>query len=498
MASADVQPAPTSEEAFAPNGLVDTSAPLCCSAGGPGYPTPLEAMAGPRETLLYVTAVYTGTGIEKSDYLATIDADPTSPTYSKVIHRLPVNHLNDELHHTGWNTCSSCHGDESLQRRFLILPSLVSSRIYVVDTLKDPKSPTIHKVVSPEEIIEKTGLAFPHTAHCLASGDVLVSCLGDKAGRAEGAGFLLLDPDFNIKGRWEKPGNSPPFGYDFWYQPRHKTMISSSWGAPAAFTKGFNPQHVAEGLYGQHLFVYDWPEGTLKQTLDLGSSGLIPLEVRFLHDPSKDTGYVACALSGTLVRFFQTEDGAWDHEVVVSVPALKVQNWILPQMPGLITDLLISLDDRFLYFVNWLHGDIRQYNITNPAKPVLTGQLWVGGLFRKGTRVLVEKLDGELWQSDVPDIQGKLLRGGPQMIQLSLDGKRLYVTNSLFSSWDRQFYPSLVQKGSHMLQIDCNTEKGGLSINEKFFVDFGAEPDGPALAHEMRYPGGDCTSDIWI
>jgi selenium-binding protein 1 len=84
------------------------------------------------------------------------------------------------------------------------------------------------------------------------------------------------------------------------------------------------------------------------------------------------------------------------------------------------------------------------------------------------------------------------------MIQLSLDGKRLYASNSLFSSWDKQFYPDLVEKGSHILLIDVDNEKGGLSINEKFFVDFETEPDGPALAHEMRYPGGDCTSDIWI
>ena len=94
--------------------------------------------------------------------------------------------------------------------------------------------------------------------------------------------------------------------------------------------------------------------------------------------------------------------------------------------------------------------------------------------------------------------QGKKLRGGPQMIQLSLDGKRLYVTNSLFSAWDKQFYPKLVEQGSHILQIDVDTENGGLKINPNFFVDFGAEPDGPSLAHEMRYPGGDCTSDIWI
>jgi hypothetical protein len=66
-----------------------------------------------------------GTGINKPDYLATVDLDPASPTYSQVIHRLPVNHIGDELHHSGWNSCSSCHGDPSVKRRFLILPSLL-------------------------------------------------------------------------------------------------------------------------------------------------------------------------------------------------------------------------------------------------------------------------------------------------------------------------------------------------------------------------------------
>eukprot|EP00250_Pteridium_aquilinum_P012587 c20817_g1_i3 orf=146-1582(+) len=474
-------------------------ASACChSSSGPGYETPLDAMAGPREQILYVTAVYTGTGKGKPDYLATVDVDPNSSTFSQVVHRLPVNHLEDELHHTGWNTCSSCHGDSSAQRRFLVLPSLVSSRVYVVDTATNPRAPVLHKVVEPQEIITKTGMAFPHTSHCLADGTIMISCLGDKDGNAEGCGFLLLDSNFEVKGRWERPGHSPIFGYDFWYQPRHKTMISSSWGAPSAFTKGFNPQHVSDGLYGRHLFVYDWPGGTLRQTLDLGNTGLIPLEVRFLHNPDKAIGYVACALSSTIVRFFKTSDGTWDHHVVIEIPPLKVKNWVLPEMPGLITDCVISLDDKYLYFVNWLHGDIRQYNIEDSEKPVLTGQLWVGGVFYKGSNIFKVQEDKSLFQTSLPSVKGNPLRGGPQMIQLSLDGKRLYVTNSLFSAWDKQFYPELVEQGSHLLQIDCDIKNGGLSINDKFFVDFGKEPDGPALAHEVRYPGGDCTSDIWV
>lgn len=56
----------------------------------------------------------------------------------------------------------------------------------------------------------------------------------------------------------------------------------------------------------------------------------------------------------------------------------------------------------------------------------------------------------------------------------------------------------LRRHGSVMMQIDVDSVHGGLSVNENFLVDFGKEPHGPALAHEIRYPGGDCTSDIWL
>ena len=80
----------------------------------------------------------------------------------------------------------------------------------------------------------------------------------------------------------------------------------------------------------------------------------------------------------------------------------------------------------------------------------------------------------------------------------SLDGKRLYVTNSLLAAWDKQFYPDMCKQGSYMLQLDVDNTQGGLNLNPEFYVDFGAEPGGPVLAHEVRYPGGDCSSDIWL
>ncbi|XP_027575606.2 methanethiol oxidase isoform X1 [Pipra filicauda] len=468
-----------------------------CGACGPGYASPLDAMKGPREELLYLPCIYRNTGIQKPDYLATVDVDPKSPHYCQVIHRLPMPNLQDELHHSGWNTCSSCFGDCRKSRNLLILPALISSRIYVVDVGTDPRAPRLHKVVEPTELFGKGNAANPHTSHCLGSGDILISCLGDPAGNGKGS-FILLDGEtFEVKGNWEKGEKVPSLGYDFWYQPRHNVLLSTEWGVPKALRDGFDPADVEKGLYGRHINVWDWSTHRLLQALDLGK-GSVPLEIRFLHEPAAGEGFVGCALSGAVQRFHRTQKGDWAAEKVIEVPSKKVQGWLLPDMPGLITDILISLDDRFLYFSNWLHGDVRQYDISDPRRPRLVGQVFLGGSIARGGPVTVLE-DKELQCQPEPFvIQGKKVPGGPQMLQLSLDGKRLYVTNSLYSGWDKQFYPDLLQEGSVMLQIDVDTERGGLAVNPNFLVDFGQEPDGPALAHEMRYPGGDCTSDIWL
>ncbi|KAG9345317.1 hypothetical protein JZ751_009863 [Albula glossodonta] len=426
---------------------IDASKPAKCGGCGPGYKSPLDAMKGPREEIVYLPCIYRNTDTQKPDYLATVDVDPKSPTYCKVIHRLPMPNMKDELHHSGWNACSSCHDDPSKRRDRLILPSLISSRIYVVDVGTEPRAPRLFKTVEPTELFWKCGLANPHTSHCLGSGQIMISAMGDPSGNGKG-GFILLDGEtFEVIGNWELPGEAAPFGYDFWYQPRHNVMMSTEWGAPKALANGFNPADVKAGLYGQRIHVWDWTTHKHLQTLHLGEDGGIPLEIRFLHDPAASEGFVGCALPGTVFRFFKTQKGDWAAEKVISVPSKKVEGWVLPLMPSLITDILISLDDRFLYFSNWLHGDIRQYDITDTRNPRMVGQ-------------------------------GKRVQGSPQMLQLSLDGKRL--------------------EGSVMMQIDVDTVKGGLKANEDFLVDFGKEPDGPALAHELRYPGGDCTSDIWL
>ncbi|XP_053134217.1 methanethiol oxidase-like isoform X2 [Hemicordylus capensis] len=392
-------------------------------------------MKGPREKLIYVTCILTGTGTRAPDFLATVDVDPESASYCQVI--------------------------------------------------------------EPREVFQKCDLAFLQTSHCLGSGEIMISTLGDPLGNGKG-GFVLLDgKTFDVKGTWERPGDEPPQGYDFWYQPRHNVMISTEWGVPKYLIDGFNPADLRKGRYGRSLNVWDWTTHCLVQSIDVGEDSA-PLPIRFLHNPNSAHGMVGCILQSSIYHFFKTEDGCWAAEKVIQIPNKKVSGWYFSEMPGFITDILISLDDRYLYIGNWLHGDIRQYDITNPHRPRLVGQVFVGGSIVKGGPVTVledEELD---CQPDPVVIQGRRVYGGPHMLQLSLDGKRLYTTSSFYTPWDKEFYPQMVREGSVMLQIDVDTENGGLCVNPDLLVDFGKEPCGPARAHEMRFPGGDCTSDIWI
>ena len=306
----------------------------------------------------------------------------------------------------------------------------------------------------------------------------MISMLGDGDGHGPG-GFLLLDEDFSIAGRWEHQTEGMHYNYDYWYQPRSNVMISTEFAAPNTYQPGFHLDDVAADRYGHRLHFWDWQKHDLIQSIDLGQQGLVPLEIRFQHNPMGTHAFVGAALSSTLWHCHRA-NGQWQADQVIAIPSVELEDWPMP-LPALITDLVLSMDDRYLYCSNWLHGDLRQYDVSDPSNLHLTGQIWLGGLLGKSST-----------------LGGHTLQGGPQMLQLSLDGKRLYVTNSLLSSWDNQFYPDMAKAGSSILQVDCDTEHGGIKLNENFYVDFSREPAGPARAHEMHYPGGDCTSDIWL
>ena len=154
------------------------------------YPSPRQAAKAPAETLAYVAAFDPARSVP--DTIAVVDVDPKSASYSKIVGTVSATHAGDEFHHFGWNACSSCLCPQAphphVERRYLVVPGLRSSRIYILDTKPDPRAPKIVKVIEPDELADKTGYTRPHTVHC-GPGGIYVAALGQQ-GR-QGAGRRL-------------------------------------------------------------------------------------------------------------------------------------------------------------------------------------------------------------------------------------------------------------------------------------------------------------------
>ncbi len=95
---------------------------------------------------------------------------PTPPDYTKIVGEIAMPDLGDELHHFGWNACSSCLCPNAphphMEWCYLVMPGLRSSRIHIIDTKPDRRKPVIVKTIEPEEIAEKTDYTRPHTVYC--------------------------------------------------------------------------------------------------------------------------------------------------------------------------------------------------------------------------------------------------------------------------------------------------------------------------------------------
>src|SRR5215470_6547485 len=207
------------------------------------YPSPTMAMQAPAETIAYVALL--NPDPNGHDAVAVVDVDPASHAYGALVSRLDMPGRGDELHHFGWNACSSCLCPYSphphMERRYLVVPGMRSSRIYILDTRPDPRRPSIVKVIESDEVVARTGYSRPHTAHCGPDG-IYVNALGDKDGKAPGGVFVMDHESFEPLGRWEVDRGSQYLAYDFWWHLGHDTMITSEWGTPNMVENGVNPE----------------------------------------------------------------------------------------------------------------------------------------------------------------------------------------------------------------------------------------------------------------
>ncbi len=129
------------------------------------------------------------------------------------------------------------------------------------------------------------------------------------------------------------------------------------------------------------------------------------------------------------------------------------------------------MDDRFLYVSCWGTGDLLQYDVSDPFAPKLTGKVRIGGIVSRARH---------------PGAPGRGLNGGPQMVEVSRDGRRVYFTNSLYGAVDPQFYPEGLD--GWMVKLDAAPD-GGIAFDPRFFLDWPKSH----RPHQVRLQGGDCS-----
>lgn len=451
------------------------------------YPSPKMAMQAPAESLAFVTMLNPEDD-GRPDALAVVDVEPGSPHYAQVVGQVEMPEAGDELHHFGWNACSAClcpyAPHPHTERRYLIVPGINSSRIHIIDTKPNPRQPQIVKVIEPETLAERTGYSSPHTVHCGPDG-IYISALGSATGDGPG-GIFMMDPDsFEILGRWELDRGPQYLAYDFWWHLGYDTVITSEWGTPNMISEGLNPEILLAGGYGHQLHVWDLRRRRHLQTLDLGDKQQMALELRPAHDPTRAYGFLGVVISienlSASVWLWHRDNGQWGIQKVIEIPAEPADADDLPPLlkgfgvvPPLVTDINLSLDDRFLYVSCWGTGEFQQYDVSDPFHPQLTGSVHLGGIVRQAAH---------------PVKPGDALNGGPQMVEVSRDGRRVYFTNSLYSPWDKQFYPEGIR--SWMVKLDAGAD-GGLELDPDFFLEFEDR-----RGHQIRLEGGDASSDSY-
>ncbi|MEU8075255.1 selenium-binding protein SBP56-related protein [Catellatospora citrea] len=455
------------------------------------YRSPREAISAPTERLAYVAA-FDPAG-RQNDAIAVLDCDAGSATYGEVVGWAELPTAGNELHHFGWNACSSalCHGGHAghLERRYLIVPGLRSSRTYLLDTKPDPRAPTVVRTIEAGELAAKAGYSRPHTLHC-GPGAIFLSALGGADGDDGPGGVALLDHEtFDVIGAWEQDRGDQYFAYDVWWHLNHDTVITSEWGTPSMIENGLRPEDLLGRRFGHHLNFWSMSERRLVQRIDLGDEHQMVLELRPAHDPAQAYGFTGVVisvedLSASVWLWRKGDDGFTVHKII-TIPAEPADPARLPPalqpfgaVPPLVTDIDLSVDDRWLYVSCWGTGELKQYDVSDPLHPRETASVRLGGIVRRQPHPAA------------PDLP---LSGAPQMIEISRDGKRVYLTNSLYAAWDEVFYPDGV--GAWLTKFDADVERGGLTADERFLRhtdDFRG-----LRVHQVRLQGGDASSDSY-
>lgn len=298
---------------------------------------------------------------------------------------------------------------------------MFTNKLFIYDLAEDPKDPKLIDTID----LDPTGYSGPHTFYAIPGG-VMIAMLGSVDGGTPG-GLVYLDDDGNFVESYPSERDGPPvYMYDVGVKLEMNRMITSSWAPPEHIMHELAPPE----LVGDEIVVWDWET---KRPLQVEHLDKAPLEVRWMHGPQGLGGFVNCAYGGTVWYWEDADDdGTLEFERVIELPEGSTP-----------ADMRISYDNNLLYVSLWGANEVRQYNITDPHHPKLIDSV------------------------QIPQ---------PNMMKLTPDSRRLYVTNSILSPLDGD-----VEFGAWLYHVGPE----GMEHDPTFEPDFNSFDTGPAGPHDM-------------
>ncbi len=398
--------------------------------------SPYMAKIVGQEDFVYVwTLGVEGLG-DGQDKLVTVDVNPKSANYGKVVNSLSVGGRN-EAHHSGFTD----------DRNYLWAGGLDTNKLFIFDVHTDPAKPRLHKVVT--DFVENSGgVVGPHTTYALP-GRIMITGLSnnkDHGGRSalveytnEGSYVAThwMPTDENLRGAHKSGNYADGYNYDVRVLPRRNIMLTSSFTGWSNYMMDFgkmlqDPQAMKR--FGNTVVLWDLHSKQPKKVFDVPGA---PLEIRCAWQPDHNWCLTTTALTSKIWLIYEDARGEWQSEAVADIGE--------PSKVPLPVDISISSDDSRLWVNTFMDGKTRLFDMRDPHAP----------------KQVYEKVIGRQ----------------VNMASSSWDSQRIYYTSSLLANWDKkgddneQFFKSYVWDGDKLV--------------EQFAIDFNKEKLG--RAHQMRF-----------
>ena len=350
------------------------------AVGGATSP-PADHHEDQQERYLYVATI--AQSPTDPDFVTVVGADPHRSDFGKIVDRVDMPNVGDELHHFGY----------SADQKRLIVPGLFSNRIHILDVGRNGRTLAIRAV--NDQLAAQSGYIIPHSVIATAPGKALVTMIGALTGSTQPGGIVELNDRTGAFTKHFGPGPArsgddlgPAYMYDFDSLHDDGLGISTTFGPPALCGGGIDP-----GCLGDEVSVWDVRHQRVTQVASLGASSGA-LEVRFIEEHGVRRALINTpGTSAVWLADDDDRDGIFEFQQVLG----PEDGLLIP------ADMLLSYDHKYMYVTNWFGDTVQQFDITDPFHPVLNSTV------------------------SVPH---------PNMLRLSPDNERLYVSNSLLTSWD--------------------------------------------------------------